>query len=91
MVLACPSVGATYITLEPSGQLSPSISRVTADSRDLPQRRPAAMTLKRVVSLNTCCCQFSRAKLSSLKAKPPYEDFIHHHPHSVGHLVSPHR
>ena len=64
IVLACPRVGATYITLEPSGQFNPSINRVTADNLDFPQRRPAAITLNRVWSLNTVCCH-----LSSLKSR----------------------
>ena len=66
IVRACPSVGATYITLEPSGQFNPSISKVTADKRDLPHRLPAAITLKRVGSLNTSCCHLSKLKFNSL-------------------------
>ena len=63
IVLACPRVGAMYITAEPSGQFRASMRRVTAESLDLPHRRPAATTLKRCLSAKTACCHLRSSKL----------------------------
>ena len=63
--LAWPLVGATYITAEPAGHLSASMIRVVAASLLLPQRRPAATTLNRVLSVKTVCCHGRREKFRS--------------------------
>ena len=61
----CPIVGLTYKTAEPGGQRSASMMSVVAANLDLPQRRPAATTLNRVLSSNTVCCHGSSWKLRS--------------------------
>lgn len=53
------------MTAEPAGHFSASMIRVVAARRDLPQRRPAATTLNRVLSAKTVCCHGRREKLRS--------------------------
>ena len=75
--LDCPRVGDTYNTADPSGASNAFIMSIIVARRLLPHRRPAAITLKRVLSLKTSCCQFSNWKLRLVIV-------FFHHVHDTG-------
>ena len=62
--LDCPRVGDTYNTALPSGASNAFIMSIMVASLLLPHRRPAAITLKRVLSLKTSVCQRNNLKSS---------------------------
>ena len=62
--LDCPRVGDTYNTALPSGASNAFIMSIIVARRLLPHRRPAAITLKRVLSLKTSVCQRNNLKSS---------------------------
>ena len=75
--LDCPRVGDTYNTADPSGASNAFIMSIIVASLLLPHRRPAAITLKRVLSLKTSCCHFSNSKLRFIDFTHVYDISIY--------------